>query len=65
MYANGVWCAVVGIGCLRLCVGHPILILTLLAIVEKDEHVYPMVAAGKALHEMVFDVHKAEGLPPS
>lgn len=38
------------------------------AIVEKDEHVYPMVPSGKGLHEMVFyDTcsGKLDGLPPS
>lgn len=38
------------------------------AIVEKDEHVYPMVPSGKGLHEMVFienSIGKLDGLPPS
>lgn len=38
------------------------------AIVEKDEHVYPMVPSGKGLHEMVFMETagaKFDGLPPS
>lgn len=39
-----------------------------IAVVEKDEHVYPMVPSGKALHEMVFKESagsKLDGLPPS
>jgi hypothetical protein len=38
------------------------------AIVEKDEHVYPMVPSGKGLDEMVFvesACTKLDGLPPS
>jgi hypothetical protein len=38
-------------------------------IVEKDEHVYPMVPSGKGLHEMVLKppetASKFDGLPPS
>jgi len=35
------------------------------AVVEKDEHVYPMIPSGKALHEMVFVSQKQSGLAPS
>lgn len=38
------------------------------AVVEKDEHVYPMVPTGKGLDEMVFTENpnlKLDGLPPS
>lgn len=37
-------------------------------LVEKDEHVYPMVPSGKGLHEMVFmetATSRLDGLPPS
>jgi len=34
------------------------------AVIEKDEHVYPMVAAGKGLDEMVFASQSFKGMEP-